>query len=212
MATPTQETFLDAADYELIGEEFRKLWNTRRLALNDPVATIMRYTTYPNPQTLSADTITHLGLSISENIVSRSMNLVEGGLDRNYAVTGYTTTSITVAGADFLAIGFTTACTFHIEGLGYQKLESPTKAQIIIVGSESLIDREVAYYNLTEEEIRRFGNELDMFDRRFVFYDIGEMENNDIIISEGQEYAVYKQKYNVTYNKVSVYGKALRKT
>jgi hypothetical protein len=208
----TTETFLDAADYETIGEEFRKLWNTRRLALNYPVATILRYTEYSNPQTLSVDTISHSGLSITENIVGRDVNLVEGVLDQSYTVTGYTATSITVTGADFLADGFTTDCTFNIEPLRYQKLESPTKVQVTVVGVESLLNREVAYYNLTEQEVVQFNNELDTFDRRFVFYDIGEMANNDIIVSEGQQYAAYKQKYNVTYNKVSIYGKALRKT
>jgi hypothetical protein len=208
----TQETFLDDSDYELIGEEFRKLWNTRRLALDYPVASIIRYTEYPSPQSLTATTVTHSGLNISENLVGRTLNLVESALDRNYTITGYTSTSITVAGADFVGDGFTTACTFHIDAIKYQKLESPTKVQITTVGNESLLDREVAYYNITEQEIKQFGNELDMFDRRFVFYDIGDMENNDIIILAGQQYAVYKKKYSITYDKVSAYGKALRES
>jgi hypothetical protein len=151
-------------------------------------------------------------LFISEVITGRSVNLVEGVLDQTYVVTGYTSTSIIVAGADFVADGFTTACTFNIPAIRYQKLESPTKVQVTTIGTESLLNREVAYYNLTEKEVKQFGNELDMFDRRFVFYDIGELSNNDIILSNGQEYAVYQQKYSVVYDKTTVYGKAIRET
>ncbi len=208
----TQETFLDASDYSIIGEEFRKLWNTRRLALGYPTASIFRYTEYPSPESLTATVITYSGLNITENIVGRIINLVDGVLDQNYVVTAYTATSITVNTADFIGDGFSIACTFHIDALKHQRLESPTKTLVTAVGVESLSDREVAYYNITEREVLEFNNELDMFDRRFVFYDIGEMENNDIIVIGGQQYAVYKQKYNVTYDKVSVYGKAVRKT
>lgn len=206
------EPYLEPSDFADIDIEFRRLWSTRRLALNYPIATILRYTEYPNPQALSTITITHSRLNITENIIGRSVNLVEGSLDQSYMVTGYTTTTITVVGADFIGDGFTTSCTFHIDALKYQKMESPTKTQVIAIGTESLLDREVAYYNLTEVEIKQFNNELDMFDRRFVFYDIGEAENNDVIVSDGQNYVVYKQKYNITYNKVSIYGKAIRRT
>lgn len=205
------ESYLDASDFVDIGVEFRRLWSTRRLALGYPTASIFRYTEYPSPDSLTATVISYSGLSITENIVGRTVNLVEGALDQNYVVTAYTATSVTVASADFIGDGFTVACTFHIDALKYQKLESPTKVRVTTVGTESLSDREVAYYNVTEKEVLEFNNELDTFDRRFVFYDIGEMENNDIIVLSGQQYAVYKQKYNVTYNKVSVYGKAVRK-
>lgn len=207
----TQETYLDASDYVDIGVEFRILWNTRRLALNYPTATILRYTEYPNPESITQTVITHSGLNISENIVGRTLNLLEGALDSDYVVTAYTQTSITVSSADFTGDGFTTACTFYIEGLGYQKKESPTKVQITSVGEESLLDREVAYYNLTEKELLQFNNELDLFDRRFVFYDIA-LYNNDVIVLDGQQYAVYKMNYNITYDKTQIYGKALRKT
>jgi len=206
----TTAVLLDEADYADIGEKFRELWNTRRLALSYPTATIKRYTEYPNPEIITDISVSNSGLSISENIVDRTLNLVEGALDEEYVVTGYTSTSISVSTADFVSDGFTTACTFRIAPLSYQKLESPTKVQVTVVGTESLLDREVAYYNLTETEIKQFGNELDMFDRRFVFYDIGELSNNDVIISGGQAYAVYRQKYSLIYNKTTIYGKAIR--
>lgn len=205
----TQETFLDESDYFIIGEEFRKLWNTRRLALGYPTATVLRYTEYPNPESLTSTTIVHSGLSIGSDITGRTINLVEGNLDTDYIVTGYTATSITVSTADFIADGFTISATFHIEGLSHQKEESPTKVQVLSVGSEVLTDREVAYYNLTEKEILQFGNELDMSAKRFVFYDI-VVVNDDIVILEGQDYSVVKTNYNPTYNKTTVYGKAIR--
>lgn len=206
------EPYLEASDFVDIGVEFRRLWSTRRLALGYPTASILRYTEYPSPDSLTETVITYSGLSITENIVGRTVNLVDGSLDQNYVVTAYTATSITVDTADFIGDGFSITCTFHIDALKHLQLESPTKVLVTAVGVESLSDREVAYYNITEKEILEFNNELDLFDRRFVFYDIGEMENNDIIVISGQQYAVYKQKYNVTYNKVSVYGKAVRKS
>jgi hypothetical protein len=202
-------THLSTGDIAAIKQVGRDTWNTTRLALGNPTATILRYTEYPNPDSLTQTVITNSQLNITENIVGRGLNLVEGGLDRNYTVTSYTTTSITVSGATFLTDGFTTACTFHIGGLGHLKSESPTKTQVLSVGSESLLNRDVSYYNITEKEMLQFNNELDFLDRRFLFYDI-QVVNNDIIVLDSQQYAVYKFKYNIPFNRSNVYGKALR--
>lgn len=202
-------THLSAGDIAAMKQVGRTTWNTTRLALGNPTATILRYTEYPNPESLTQTVITNSQLSISENIVGREVNLVEGGLDRNYTVTSYTTNSIIVSGASFLTDGFTVACTFHIGGLTYQKLESPTKIQVLSVGGESLLNRDAAYYNITEKEMLQFNNELDFLDRRFLFYDI-QLVNNDIIVLDNQQYAVYKMKYSVPFNRSNVYGKALR--
>lgn len=202
-------SLLSNADLEIVQSTGRDIWDTQRMVLGSPTVTIVRYTEYPNPITLSATIITHSGLAISENIVGREVNLVEGALDRTYIVTGYTTTSIIVASANFVTDGFTLECTFHIEAIKYQKKLSPTLVQVLVVGTESLINREVAYYNLTERELLQFNNELNIFDKKFVFFDI-VVSNDDRIILEGQEYAVYKSKNNVIYNMMVVYGKALR--
>jgi hypothetical protein len=82
--------------------------------------------------------------------------------------------------------------------------------QVTVVGTEALIDRPVAYYQLTEKEILQFRNELNILDKKFVFFDI-VVNNDDRIILDGQEYAVYKVKHNIVYNMMVVYGKALRK-
>lgn len=208
--TGVVETFLNSADFALMNETARVLWNTQRLGLSNPTATILRYTEYPNPITLTSTVISNSGLFISEDIVGRSINLVEGVLDKTYTVTGYTSTSITVSSADFIADGFTIACTFHIEAIKYQKKMSPTLVQVLIVGTESLIDRDVAYYNLSEKEILQFNNELNISDKRFVFFDIS-ISNDDIIILDGQKYQVYKVKYNPVYAMQVVYGKSMRK-
>jgi len=202
-------SFLSTADLVLMSSTARGIWDTQRLALGSPVATILRYTEYPSPETLSATVIGHSDLAINEDIVGRSLNLVEGNLDSTYTVTGYTATSITVIGANFLIDGFSLECTFHIDAIAYQKKVSPTLVQVLIVEAESLINREVAYYNLTEKELQQFNNELNILDKRFVFYDI-RVTNDDIIIQDGQEYSVYKIKYNPIYGTMVVYGKAIR--
>lgn len=205
----TDEVYLEESDYESIRIEFRILWNTRRLSLNWPVATILRYTTYPSPTTLTQTTITNSLLSITENIVGRTLLLTEGNISNDYVVTSYTETSIIVSSATFLTDGFTVACTFHIEGLSYQKKESPTKCQMLSIGLESLINRDVAFYGISIEEVVKYSNELDLEDKRFVFYDV-EVLNDDIIVMTNQKYAVYKTEYNVTYNKAIVLCKAIK--
>lgn len=205
------DTFLNTGDFALLKTHAKTLWETQRLALGSPVATILRYTEYPNPESLSAVSIIHSGLNISENIVGRSLNLVEGILDNIYIVTGYNATTISVSSANFLTDGFTTDCTFHIDGISYQKLISPTIVQVLSVGSESLVDRDVAYYNLTEKEMIQFNNELNISDKRFAFFDI-TVVNDDVIILAGQQYAVYKVKFNPVYAIMTIYGKSLRKS
>jgi len=202
-------SLLTTGDFDMMQSTAKDVWDTQRLGLENPVATILRYTEYPNPEQLSAITITHSGLAINENLVGRSVNLVEGALDSTYVITGYTATSITVASADFIADGFTTVCTFHVDGIDYQQRVSPTIVQVTVVGTETLVDRPVAYYQLTEKEINQFHNELNILDKKFVFFDI-LVVNDDRIILDGQEYAVYKVKYNPVYNMMVVYGKALR--
>ena len=203
-------SLLTTGDFDMMRSTAREIWDTQRMGLENPVATILRYTEYPNPEQLSATTITHSGLAISEDLISREVNLIEGLLDTTYTITGYTATSITVASADFVAAGFTTACTFHVAGIDYAKRVSPTIIQVTAVGVETLVDRPVAYYQLTEKEILQFNNELNIFDKKFVFFDI-VVSNDDRIILDGQEYAVYKTKHNTIYNMMVVYGKALRK-
>jgi len=201
---------LSDTDFATMRSTAEDLWDTQRSALGNPVATILRYTEYPNPEILSATTITHSSLAINEDLVGREVNLVEGVLDNNYVITGYTATSIIVSSADFVVDGFTLDCTFHVDGISYAKRVSPTIIQVVTVGAEALVDRPVAYYKLTEKEILQFNNELNMFDKKFVFFDI-EVGNDDRIILDGQEYAVYKSKHNTIYNMMVVYGKALRK-
>lgn len=203
-------SLLTTGDFETMRRTAKDLWDTQRMGLGSPVATVLRYTEYPNPEQLSAITVTHSGLTISEDLTGRNINLVEGVLDSTYVITGYTATSITVASADFITDGFTTACTFNVQGIDYQKRVSPTIIQVTTVGTEALVDRLVAYYQLTEKEILQFNNELNILDKKFVFFDI-LVGNDDRIILEGQEYAVYKVKHNPIYNMMVVYGKALRK-
>jgi hypothetical protein len=202
-------SLLSEADFNIIRNTARDVWDTQRQALSNPTATILRYTEYPNPEILTATTITHSRLSINEDLVGRQVNLVEGSLDTNYIITGYTATSITVATADFITDGFTLASTFHVEGIDYRQRLSPTIVQVLSVGTETLINRPVAYYNLTEKELRQFNNELNVFDKKFVFFDIN-IANDDRIILDGQEYAIHKTKNNTIYNMMVVFGKALR--
>lgn len=202
-------SLLTIGDLDIMKSTARDIWDTQRLVLGSPVATVLRYTEYPSPETISATTIMNSNLAINENLIGREVNLVEGLLDNTYTITGYTATSIIVASADFIADGFTIACTFHVDGIGYAKKVSPTIIQVTVVGVETLVDRAVAYYQLTEKEILQFNNELNIFDKKFVFFDI-VVGNDDRIILEGQEYAVYKVKHNIIYSMMVVFGKALR--
>jgi hypothetical protein len=100
-------SLLTTGDFDMMRSTAKDIWDTQRLALSNPVATILRYTEYPNPEQLSATTITHSSLAINEDLVGREVNLVEGLLDNTYTITGYTATSIIVSSANFVADGFT---------------------------------------------------------------------------------------------------------
>jgi hypothetical protein len=205
------ETFLEQSDVDTMGDIFRVLWNTRRLMLEYPTATILRYTDWPNPESISETTITDSRLNITEDVTGRTLELTEGVLSGTYVITGYTYSTITVDTATFLVDGFTNQCTYHVDAIAYRKRLSPTRVQLSETSDgEALVNREVAYYNLTENELRMFGNELDFMDKRFVFYDV-EVVNNDDILFGNQRYNIYKVNYNSTYQKSLIYGKAVRK-